>query len=680
MSAYSGHDPDRTPAIAALPTPKGRYRTAPAVSSEMPPGVPYIVGNEGAERFSYYGMKAFLVVFMTQYMLNSAGVADFMTKEEATAWFHTFGTAVYFLPLLGALLADVFLGKYMTIMLLSLVYCAGHAALFVDQTRTGLAIGLTLIAIGSGGIKPCVSAHVGDQFGKSNAHLLKTVMNYFYMAINLGAGISIFATPWLLENYGPHVAFGTPGALMFVATIVFWMGRHKFVHIPPGGKKFVREAFSGIGLKAILKLAPIYAFVAIFWALFDQTGSTWVLQSDKLDRNFLGFEWLSSQIQAINPVMILTFVPLVAGFKLKSFEWEGIYAKIDRVWSLTPLRKIGIGFFLAVPSFLIPAWLENQVAAGELPSIAWQVLAYVLLTFSEILISITCLEFSYTQAPKTMKSLIMALFLLSVSLGNAVTAGVNFFIQNDPPSFKPDATGEYLVELTADDGTEKVMSTTLVTVVDQLEPPNKEVKEKKREPPTANAGRTMAVKPGAQIRLYGTAEKGDSKGGFEYGWKLVKWPYRRAIPVYDADTRNPTLTPEAEGEYVLQFQVKVGEDTAVSEVTIICTHANLPPLVNAGPPQKIELGNPVVLDGSASYDPNGDKLTYSWRIDKAPAESGLNEASISNNTLPGATTKLEGASYYNFFAILMFVAAVLFIPLAMWYREETHLQDEEAGA
>lgn len=170
---------------------------------KMPKGIPYIVGNEAAERFSYYGMKAILIVFMTQYLLMSEGTA--------ITWIHTFGMAVYFLPLAGALLSDMFLGKYKTIMLLSIVYCLGHLVLALFENQEGLGWGLALIAIGSGGIKPTVGSHVGDQFTTKNGHLLEKAFGYFYLAINVGAFISALLTPWLLAAYGPHIAFGVPG-------------------------------------------------------------------------------------------------------------------------------------------------------------------------------------------------------------------------------------------------------------------------------------------------------------------------------------------------------------------------------------------------------------------------------------------------------------------------------------
>ena len=404
-----------------------RYRDAPVARAGMPAGIPYIVGNEAAERFSYYGMRAILVVFMTQYLMGSEAELAVMGEDEAKGWFHLFVSAVYVTPLLGALLSDGLLGKYRTIILLSLVYCAGHLSLAVDDTRLGLAIGLGLIALGAGGIKPCVSAHVGDQFGQTNQGLLSRAFAWFYFAINLGAFISSLATPWLLETWGSSVAFGVPGILMLIATLTFWAGRYRFVHIPPGGMRFIRETFSAVGLGALGRLCLIYLFVAMFWALFDQTASSWVLQAQHMDRVIFGIDVLPAQIQAANPLLVMILIPL--------FSYR-VYPAIDRVYALTPLRKIAIGLFVTVLAFTIPTLVQMNIDQGGTPHIGWQLLAYVVLTSGEVMVSITCLEFSYTQAPKTMKSFIMAFFMLSVSLGNLFTSGVNFFIRNPDGSSK----------------------------------------------------------------------------------------------------------------------------------------------------------------------------------------------------------------------------------------------------
>lgn len=411
------------------------YLTAPVPRTNMPGGIPYIIVNEAAERFSFYGMRAILVVFMTQYLLNSSGTLDAMSEEDAKGWYHLFVSAVYLTPLLGALLSDGLLGKYRTIILLSLVYCAGHFVLALDDTRWGLAVGLGLIAIGAGGIKPCVSSHLGDQFGTSNHGLLARAFSWFYFAINLGAFVSSLATPWLLQHYGSAIAFGLPGVLMLTATLVFRAGRNKFVHVPAGGRRFLKEVFSRTGLGVLGRLTVVYLFVAVFWALFDQTGSSWVLQAEQMDRQLFGVELLSAQIQAANPLLVMLLIPV--------FSYV-VYPAIDRVFTLTPLRKIAIGLFVAAAAFAIPTAIQSSIDQGGSPSIGWQLLAYVVLTSAEVMVSITCLEFSYTQAPKTMKSFVMAFFMLSISLGNLFTSAVNFFIQEPDGSSRLEGAEYFL--------------------------------------------------------------------------------------------------------------------------------------------------------------------------------------------------------------------------------------------
>jgi POT family proton-dependent oligopeptide transporter len=396
------------------------YRTSPAPLTTMPSGIPFIIGNELAERFSFYGMRAILYLFMTTALVTHEGARDLMSDAKAKEWTHYFIAGVYFTPLLGALMADLWLGKYRTIIVLSLVYCLGHLALAVDHTRTGLIVGLSLIALGAGGIKPCVSAHVGDQFGKTNAHLLPKIFNWFYLSINLGAAVSQLLTPKLLEWYGPHIAFGVPGGLMFMATIVFWMGRHSFVHIPADPRRFVSDLIDPRFLRALAGLIPLFILIAAFWCIFDQTASAWIEQAQKMDRHFLIWELNPAQLQAINPLFILTLIPV---FTLV------IYPQMSRLMEVTPLRRIGAGFILTLATIYVSIWIEQQISAGLQPSIGWQGLAYLLLTGAEILISITALEFSYTQAPPRLKSFVMSLDLLSVALGNFFTARVNAYIE-----------------------------------------------------------------------------------------------------------------------------------------------------------------------------------------------------------------------------------------------------------
>ncbi len=409
-----------------------RYLSAPLPSRKLPGGIPFIIGNEVAERLSFYGMKAILFTFMTKHLLDASGAASFYTETEAREAIAWFNSLAYFFPIIGALISDCLWGKYRTILYISLFYCVGHGLLglmdappaFLQATLSPegyMMAGLFVIALGAGGIKPCVSAHVGDQFGKSNQHLLEATFGWFYVGINLGAAAAFLLLPWMLGRFGAGAAFLLPGVVMALATLIFWSGRKRFVHVPPAGPGYFKRAFAGPGLPIILKLTPIFVLIAVFWSLFDQTAAAWVAQAGKMDRNFLGIVWHEAQIGAVNPICILLFVPL--------FNYV-LYPLLGRVIKLTPLRKAGFGMFLMVGAYALTSTIEEWIIAAEAigapaPNIGWQVLAYAVLTAAEVLVSITLLQFSYTEARPEMKSLIVGLFYLSVTLGNVFTALVN---------------------------------------------------------------------------------------------------------------------------------------------------------------------------------------------------------------------------------------------------------------
>ncbi|MFM7274127.1 MAG: MFS transporter [Gammaproteobacteria bacterium] len=407
--------------------------------NRMPPGIPFIIANEFAERFCYYGINAILAIYMVRFLQFGEG--------QATEWQSLFKSGAYFFPLLGAIVSDVFLGKFRTIIGFSLVYCAGCAALALVPGETGLALGLALIAIGTGGIKPCVSTNVGDQFTNRNEHLIERAFSWFYMSVNAGSVISILLCPWLLEEGGPRWAFGVPGAAMFVATLVFWMGRHRFAVVPPAGRAWLREVTSAEGLQLFARLAVIYVFVAVFWSLWDQSnGTTWTLQAQSglMDKHLgFGIVLLPAQIQFVNALFILLLVP--------TFSYV-IYPLMGRFFTVTPLRKIGIGFFVAATSFVVIAWIEQRIQQGIVTSLWWQILAYGILTASEVMVSITALEFSYRQAPLRIKSFVMALYLLSISAGNLLTAVVADAVMRPVPGAFVEAGAQATLVLPAGHG------------------------------------------------------------------------------------------------------------------------------------------------------------------------------------------------------------------------------------
>lgn len=623
------------------------YETTARKMDTMPPGIPYIIGNEAAERFSFYGMRTILIIFMVNYLwLMGSSPIERMTDTVAKTQFHNFVSLVYFTPIAGALLADLFLGKYRVIVLLSIVYCLGHGALAImgmwGEASFWLMMGLWLIAIGSGGIKPCVSAHVGDQFGSQNRHLLPRIFNWFYWSINLGAFLSTLLTPWLLEWYGPHWAFGVPGVLMALATLVFWMGRWKFVHIPAKGTPFIKELFSGEGLKAIVKLSGIYAFVAVFWALFDQSGSSWVLQAENMDRNWLGVEWLPSQIQALNPILILTFIPL--------FSYV-VYPAIDKIFPLTPLRKISIGLFIMVISFVLVSIAQARIDAGQTPSISWQLLAYVFLTAAEVMVSIVCLEFSYTQAPKTMKSVIMAIFLFAVSLGNQITAQINNFIQVPDPIANIEANGNEVALGGFDQktGTQDDIKVTFneegsrsdVTFAsrDSIDLLLDQISNKVAE----NNHMALSTSEGEAIT---NAIK--DPWGNPYRYRLVN---RNLARVWSLGPDATDKTEWDQGATMTIDRPSSKEPTAFSKFI-----GKIQPEKTWLESRRAKLGLPT---------------------EEEMAESG---PIISRNYFVGGQVKLEGASYFWFFSGLMLAAALLFVVVAKLYKPKEYYHEEANDA
>ena len=416
----------------------------------MPKAVPFIIGSEIAERFSFYGLRSIMVTYMAVTFFNPT-LNPLLTAEadaKANEMSHLFVTLAYFMPLVGAIMADWFFGKYRVILLVSILYTFGHFILSVsDSNYTIFSTGLIVIACCAGGIKSCVSANVGDQFDKSNEHLLSKVYGWFYMSINLGGTLAPLFIPLLKKYYGPGIAFGVPGILMAIATVTFWLGRKKYKRVPPAGikkenfftitlyallKLFSRKpgqkvweavgekysAKSIDGIKAVYRVLAVFAFTPIFWALWDQNLSEWVLQATRLDLTLVGdFKILPEQINFINPLFLVLLIPVFTSFIFPFLEKKGIKA--------SPLRKIGAGLVVIGFSFLIIALLQEKIDGGGKPSVWWQILAYILLAASEILVSVTCLEYAYTHSPKSMKSTMSALYLLGISVGNLLVGLIN---------------------------------------------------------------------------------------------------------------------------------------------------------------------------------------------------------------------------------------------------------------
>lgn len=377
--------------------------------TRMPAGIPYIIGSEFGERFCNNGINAILAVYLVQFLQ--------VGEAQATTWQSLFKSGAFLFPVLGAVLSDVLWGKFRTIIGFSIFYAAGCAVLALSSGTSGLALGLFLIAAGTGGIKPCVSTNMGDQFASNNQHLIGRAFSWLYLTANAGALVSMLLCPWLLEHQGPRWAFGIPAIVMTLFTLRLWLGRNQFIVVPPAGRQWLRDVFSAEGARLVGRLGIVYLFTAVFWSLLDQSiGNTWALQAQSalMDKHLgYGITLLPGQVSFVNALFILLLVPLFS---------YGLYPLAGRFVTVTPLRKIGVGLFLAAGSYLVVAWIEGRIQQGVVTSLWWQILAYAILTAGEVLVSITALEYSYRQAPLRMKSFVMALYLLSISAGNLITA------------------------------------------------------------------------------------------------------------------------------------------------------------------------------------------------------------------------------------------------------------------
>ena len=416
-------------------------------NSRFPPQIKYIVGNEACERFSLYGMSAILMVYMTGPLA--------MDPQRAKLEYHAISQLGGPAALLGAWISDRYLGKFATVVLFSLLCCAGHLLLALrGGDANGFLLGMAVVLFATGAMKPNISSHAGDQFEPDQKEELRRLFSIFYFAINFGAFFATLLTPWLLEAYGADIAFGLPGVLMLLATLVFIAGRKLYRRVPPagGGDLFKVISLVGValvrwrdrprgaglldgaigrytseqidGVRSLGAVFKVFVPVSIYWALFGQMSSSWTLQAAAMDLQVGGLTLLPAQIRSVNAIFVMILIPL---FTVWIFPWlEG------RGVSLIPMRRMGWGMLLAAASFGLVALIQISLDAGQKPSVLWQLLPYLVLTASEILVSVTGLEFAYSLAPVSMKSTVMSLWSLTGMTGNLIATLVIGLNHNGP--------------------------------------------------------------------------------------------------------------------------------------------------------------------------------------------------------------------------------------------------------
>lgn len=403
-----------------------------------------IIANEFCERFCYYGFRALLFTFFKDVYAQN--------DKSATEFVHLFNFLCYIFTFAGGILSDNIIGRYFTILYLSIIYFVGTlfttiSALYLSQPL--LFLGLFFISIGTGGIKPCVSTFGGDQFSIDDLDGIRSFFNMFYFAINAGSLISIFSSPIIASKpcFGKDtcypIAFGVPAALLFASCFLFICGKKSYIKKVPDREfllkmlnciKIYIKNFSFTNFRRnnitkekiinnhgdkfyseivqMLNILKVFGLIPIFWMLYDQQSSTWIEQGNTMTKSittrFFSFEILPSQMQAINGSFILILIPIFVRVVYPTLEKHNI--------NVNNLNRMSLGIFFISLSFFCAALVQHFISIRM--HILWQIPQYILLTIGEVFLSMTGIQFVYSESPNSMKGIILSFWLMTVAIGN----------------------------------------------------------------------------------------------------------------------------------------------------------------------------------------------------------------------------------------------------------------------
>lgn len=394
-----------------------------------------IVAMECMERFAYYGFRAVLTLYLSERLGFKASLA--------VSIFAFSSALAYSTPIVGGWLADGVIGKYATIKWLGSVYVVGLWVLVASAALSsigGSVLALGLIGIGTGGIKPCVSAFGADQFrgASEDDPAVRRYFAVFYASINVGSVVSFVVTPLMRSQLGYAAAFAVPATLMVLALCSFVAARDSYVREPRASGDTVNlcttlklvvasdrhteddDASSDTSdIVALRRVFGIFATLPIFWMLYDQQGSVWVMQAK--DMRTFGGAIQPEQIGVVNPILILVLLPF--------FE-KVAYPQLEkRTGSVSPTLRMAAGMAFAAGSFFVAASLESALPTN----ILWQIPQIFLISVGEVLVSATGLEYAYTHAPLKYKSTCTSAFLLTTAVGD-ICGGILYAAVGDAAS------------------------------------------------------------------------------------------------------------------------------------------------------------------------------------------------------------------------------------------------------
>ena len=374
------------------------------------------------ERFSYYGMRAFLILYMTAPV--SAGGLGF-ADTRAGRVYGLYTGSVWFSAVLGGVIADVGLGQYRSVLLGGIVIAAGHFTL-AFKALPFFYTGLGLIVIGTGLLKPNASTLVGSLYEPGDKRR-DAGFSIFYMGINLGAFIGPLIAGYLAQRVDWHIGFACAGIGMAFGVTQYILGKER---LRPALAKLAEQpkstrtsaADSGFGSaewKRIAAVVVFFAFASLFWAAYEQSGSTLNLFADRYTRlSVFGFSFPSSWFQSVPAAFVILLAPVMA--------W--LWLRLGRLEPSSPAKFV-IGLLFAGLSFLllVPAAMIAQSGPRILVSPLWLVASYFVIEIGELALSPVGLSVVTKLAPVRIVGLMMGVWFWSIAVGDIIagwTAGL----------------------------------------------------------------------------------------------------------------------------------------------------------------------------------------------------------------------------------------------------------------
>ena len=383
--------------------------------SEHPKGLYILFFTEMWERFSYYGMRAILTLYMITSVTNdNSGLG--WDDAFALSIYGWYTMAVYVMSIPGGLIADRWLGQKKTVLLGGILLVFGHSILAIDAIWA-FAAGLSLIVLGVGGLKPNISTMVGGLYRKGDPRR-DHGFTIFYIGINVGAFLASLVVGGVGEIYGWHYGFGLAGVGMLLGVSVFLYG-HKYlkdVGNPPKLRSEVstqiKKPLTKIEKDRMVVLFLSFIIIIVFWGAFEQAGGLMnIYTNSKVDRMLFGWQIPTSWFQSLNPFFIMIFGTLVATFWLKRQRSNK---------EASTLFKMAVGTMIMGTGFLMMSGASLQSTSDGQAGMYWLIAAYLLHTIGELCASPTALSFITKLAPVKYGSFMMGSYFAATGVGNKI--------------------------------------------------------------------------------------------------------------------------------------------------------------------------------------------------------------------------------------------------------------------